>query len=182
MRSVVMSLLGALTISTIAVAQTPPRSPPEQEAFSAAIDTARTAYANGKNEMEKGAARPMRAKAICAALKRKVATDWVGEVYKLSSNSDGKGVLAVTIGKDVMVKTWNNSFSDIADETLIDPDRPVFKQAAALSAGQKVRFSGRFIASSTDCVRESSLTISGSLNDPEFIFRFEKIEPVATGQ
>jgi hypothetical protein len=41
-----------------------------------------------------------------------------------------------------------------------------------------VSFSGQFFSDTTDCVKESSLTLKGSLTQPEFIFRFSAIGPV----
>jgi hypothetical protein len=76
------------------------------------------------------------------------------------------------------VKTWNNSLSDIADRTLIEPNSPVFNAMGVLRNGDWVRFSGRLIPDSTDCVREPSLTIRGTMTSPEFIFRFDDIRRI----
>jgi hypothetical protein len=59
------------------------------------LEKARTAYAAGANKIAKGAARPARAKEICAVLKDTQVSKWVGEVETLSSNSDGLGVLSI---------------------------------------------------------------------------------------
>lgn len=152
--------------------------PSGQKAFVAAVESARQAYRAGSNDMQKGAARPARAKAICSVLASKSVTDWVGQVARLSSNSDGKGVLGITIAKDVIVTTWNNAVSDIGAQTLIEPDSGLFRRASALSKGQWVKFSGSFRPSDVDCVLESSMTLSGSLTDPDFIFRFSDVAPI----
>jgi hypothetical protein len=146
-----------------------------QKAFIAAVEAGRTAYQSGSNDMQKGAARPARAKALCSVLGSKVVYGWVGQVEKLSSNGDGKGVLVIRIAKEVYIKTWNNAVSDIGDKTLIEPASSLFSKASALSTGQWVKFSGSFRPSDTDCVRESSMTLSGSLTEPEFIFKFSEI-------
>lgn len=153
--------------------------PPSQRAFIAAVEAGQTAYRSGANDMQKGAARPARAKAICSTLSSKAVSDWVGQVYKLSSNGDGKGVLSIKIAKDVTVATWNNAVSDIGDKTLIEPDSALFGRASSLSQGQWVKFSGTFRPSSVDCVLEGSITLSGSLTEPDFIFRFSEITPLA---
>jgi hypothetical protein len=44
-----------------------------------------------------------------------------------------------------------------------------------LQNGQTVRFSGQFFRDDTDCIRETSLTMSGSMREPEFLFRFSDI-------
>lgn len=73
--------------------------PEEEKVLIAAVVRAREAYRAGANDMAKGAARPARAQEICAALRSPIATDWVGAVERLSSNNDGKGVLAVSLAK-----------------------------------------------------------------------------------
>jgi hypothetical protein len=86
-------------------------------------------------------------------------------------------VLAIEIGKDIVIKTWNNAVSDAGDKTLIDPASPLFSKASSLAEGKQVVFSGTFRPSSTDCVKEGSLTMNGSLMEPEFIFRFSDVSP-----
>lgn len=152
--------------------------PPDQARFIAAIHSGRAAYLAGENEMAKGAARPARARAICAILPRQTSVrGWLGTVTKLSSNSDGMGVLAVQIGEHVQLKTWNNSFSDIGDKTLIDPASALYQKAVALRVGARIWLSGNFIPHQTDCFREGSLTQHGSMTDPEFIFQFFDVTP-----
>jgi hypothetical protein len=141
----------------------------------AAVENARSVYKSGANDMAKGAARPLRAKELCALLRSPSIRNWVGRVSKLSTNGDGKGVLEVQIDKDIVIKTWNNAVSDAGDNTLIDPGSPLFSKASALAEGKQVVFSGSFRADSTDCVREGSLTLRGSLMEPEFIFRFSDV-------
>ena len=87
-------------------------------------------------------------------------------------------MLRVDIGGGATVGTWDNALSDVVDNTLLDPNSPVFGQAQALHEGQKVRFSGRFVTSDTDCVEEMSLTLSGSIKDPEFVLVFTSVAPV----
>jgi len=154
---------------------TPSPMPEAEKAFIAAVEKARAAYAAGANEMAQGAARPARAKEICAALKNPQVTGWIGEVETLSSNSDGLGVLAIRVTKDLLIKTWNNAVSDASHKTLIDPESSVFKKAVVLKKGQKIKFAGQFILDGTDCFREGSLTLKGSLTQPEFIFRFSDL-------
>ena len=57
-------------------------------------------------------------------------------------------------------------------------DRKVMTEASKLSKGQAVKFSGTFIRGDVDCVRESSVAISGSMKSPDFILRFSDIERV----
>jgi hypothetical protein len=168
--------LAAVTAPTNAGPSQAVNSMPDVEVqFIAAIENARSVYKSGANDMAKGAARPLRAKQLCALLHSPTARNWVGKISTLSTNGDGKGVLGIEIGKDIVIKTWNNAVSDAGDSTLIDPASPLFSKASSLAEGKQVVFSGSFRADSTDCVREGSLTLRGSLMEPEFIFRFSDV-------
>lgn len=152
--------------------------PPEQQAVVAASEAARKQYAEGSNDMAKGAARPARGRALCTALSANMfAQNWVGSVKTLDTNSDGKGVLSIQIGPDIEAKTWNNALSDIADNTLIDPDSALYAAATQLKFGQIVHFNGYFINDDVDCIREASVSLDGSIRNPEFLFRFRDIAP-----
>ncbi len=152
--------------------------PPAQVALIESVESARRQYAAGANDMAKGAARPARAQSICRALSGLMVDDWVGRVKILSTNSDGKGVLGVEIGTKINVKTWNNALSDVADRTLIEPSTQLFSYASSLRQGQIVRFSGTFFRSETDCIEESSISLSGSIREPDFVFRFNSVSAV----
>jgi len=142
------------------------------------VDKWRKTYAAGANDMAKGAARPARAKDICSLMKSAFITGWIGTVETLSSNGDGLGVFSVKVGNDIALKTWNNSVSDASDHTLIDPASTVFHKASSMKVGQKVVITGTFIPSKTDCFREGSMTLAGSLESPEYIFQFFDIAAV----
>jgi hypothetical protein len=156
--------------------------PPQAEVwFVASVDKWRKTYAAGANDMAKGAARPARARDICALMKYRGAykvAGWIGTVKTLSSNNDGLGVLSVEVGDDIALKTWNNSVSDASDHTLIDPTSIIFHKASSMKVGQKVVITGTFIPSQTDCFREGSMTLAGSLESPEYIFQFFDIAAV----
>jgi TPR repeat protein len=149
--------------------------PESEKLLIAAVQKARAAYAAGANEMAQGAARPARAKAVCGGIKNLQVNDWIGEVQTLSSNSDGLGVLSIQIAEGIVIKTWNNAISDTSAKTLLDPESPVFKKAVLLKKGQRVKFAGQFIRDETDCFREGSLTLKGSIAKPEYIFRFSDV-------
>lgn len=157
------------------------RQPDLQTQLVAAANNGTAAFrAAGRDEFAQGATRPARRQAICATplARQQVVRDWVGQVKTRSTNNEGKGVLAISIGPDVSVKTWNNSLSDIGDRTLIEPGSPVFNIMGTLRDGDWVRFSGRFFSDPTDCIREPSLTIRGTMTSPEFIFRFEDVRRI----
>jgi hypothetical protein len=54
---------------------------------------------------------------------------------------------------------------------------PVFQALVAMKEGDAVRFSGTFIRDEADCVREGSMSLSGSMTEPEFIMRFSAAAP-----
>jgi hypothetical protein len=143
-----------------------------------AVQDGRTAYAKGQNDLAKGAARPARARQICAALTPGYISGWVGTVARLSSNSDGKGVLGISVGPDIQLSTWNNSLSDLAHQTLIKGGSSLMAKAASLRVGQKVQFSGRLFPSETDCIAEQSITLGGSIREPVFVMKFDDVSPL----
>jgi len=118
--------------------------PASEAAFIRTIINARRQYDAGQTEMAKGAARPARKMAICNVLAGVDVTDWVGKISTLSTNNDGRGVLAIAIDDKIWVTTYNNAVSDIGDHTLIDPNSTLYRRALNLQPGQIVRFSGHF--------------------------------------
>jgi hypothetical protein len=78
--------------------------PADEAGVVAAVVAARNQYASAPNDMAKGASRPARARAVCAALSSRSVSGWVGRVTDLTTNGEGKGVLKVEIGPDVSVK------------------------------------------------------------------------------
>jgi hypothetical protein len=150
-------------------------TPRDEAAVIQIVGAAISQFKTGKNEMEGGAARPTRARALCNVLSSRRAINWTGTVTKLSTNGEGRGILEIQIARDIFVKTWNNALSDTFDNTLIDPQSNLFRTASQLHEGQKVRFAGTFPTSDTDCIEEPSLTLEGSITEPEFIIRFESV-------
>jgi hypothetical protein len=161
---------------TIAAAQV---APSDQTAFTNAIITAREAYESAENDLAKGGARPKRGKAICEVVTAPDVKDWRGTVYKLSTNGEGWGVLSIELEGDIWVSTWNNSFSDAMYGTLIDPSSDLFNALGSLKEGQEVTFSGSFFKDGVngDCYSEKSMTMEGSMSQPEFVFTFSAVSP-----
>ncbi len=151
--------------------------PKPEAALIRAVSDGRRAYASGANDMAKGAARPERAKAVCAALPSLNVAGWRGTVETLSTNGDGKGILGVRLAPHVTVSTTNNDLSDAIEHTLIAPGSALFKAAIGLHEGEAVVFSGQFLRSATDCIEEDSVTLEGSIDDPDYSFRFSGIRP-----
>lgn len=134
---------------------------------------------DAKNDMQRGGVKAARDKKLCKAIGSRKVTDWVGQVTKVGANSDGKGILEVELAKGIIIKTWNNSLSDMGDHTLIEPGSAVFNTASNFSEGQIIKFSGTFLRGiENECVRESSLSLQGTLDELEFIFRFSSVSPL----
>lgn len=151
--------------------------PRDQVAFMLAVSKGQRDFRSAPNEMAAGGTRAERKKILCQILQRnKAITGWVGKVTTLSTSNDGRGVLVIEIAKDVAIGTWNNSLSDVMDNTLIEPGSDVFRSAVALKKGDMVAFSGVMIADDDDCVRETSVTLSGSMKDPLFLLRFRSVK------
>ena len=150
--------------------------PSDEAKFIDAVTSARSAYNSAPNDMAKGGTRADRRNGVCQALQGSRSVDgWIGTIKSLSSNGDGKGVLAISVADDVVIGTWNNALSDVESGTLMDQASPVFKAASAMKEGDKIQFSGTFIPSEVDCVTESSLTLEGSMQSPDFVMRFVSV-------
>ncbi|HJU20473.1 MAG TPA: peptidoglycan-binding protein [Stellaceae bacterium] len=149
--------------------------PADEQAFIDVVHEARQKYEAASNDMAKGGVRAWRKEAICRTLSSLEVMDWKGTIYNLSSNSDGKGVVEISIAPDIYVETMNNAFSDIPYHTLIDPGSDVFQKLSAMRKGDEVIFSGEFPSSDVDCTAEASVTQAGSMTEPEFLFRFSSI-------
>jgi hypothetical protein len=152
--------------------------PQDQKQFIDIVEHFDRAYAQADSDVAKDATRLQRARAICAAVRTPAVHNWTGTVFKVSSNREGKGVLGLTLSAHMRITTWSESIADIGDNTLIDPKTPLFDQAVLLKKNQQVLFSGSFIPDPTDCFRETSITLSESMDEPEFLFRFTDIAPV----
>jgi len=151
-------------------------APTDEAEFIKVITLARAAYQGANTEFAKGAMRPQRAKAICGLLKPLRANNWIGKLTRLTTNSDGKGVLAVEIAPDIQIKTFSTELSDIGSHTLIEPDSRLYSDLSVVSEGDQVRFTGAFLPKDADCIQEVSLTMNGAMISPEFIMRFATVQ------
>jgi len=160
-------------------AQPAPVIPETQQKFLEVVASAQKEARGAANDMQRGGIKAARDQQLCAVMKSRTVTGWIGRVKLVDANSDGKGVFSVELAEDVRVKTWNNAFSDMSEKTMFEPGSAIFNTAAGLKKGQLIRFSGTFFRGTEgDCLREASLTLSGKVQDPEFIMRFSSIEPL----
>jgi hypothetical protein len=154
-----------------------PPLPGQQQAFINANIAAIPQFNSGKNEIQQEQARGRRREAIQSALNGDGRIEgWIGTVESISTTGDGNGIIKIRIHPSITVSTTNNELSNIGDNTLIEKSSPLFSILGNLSKKDTVKFSGTFIPDDRDCVQETSLTIRGSMTEPNFTFRFSGIE------
>lgn len=165
----------ALTTTGASAQEWHAHAPKPQQALVSAVTTGVETYTGAGNDLQKGAARPSRAKEICKAVKSRRAENWVGKLKTVTTNGDGWGVLVVSITPQITVGTMLNSWADVKDKTLINPKSSVYTSASKLKEGDLVSFSGIFAKGDADCFGEKSLTMSGAMMRPEFVLKFTSI-------
>ncbi|NYT68703.1 hypothetical protein [Pusillimonas noertemannii] len=147
------------------------RMPDAQKGFLGVMAAAAVAYDDAPNELVKSKIAKQRKIDSREFTPGSKLENWTGVIEGLQTNGDGKAIVSIRANATTTFKTWNNAFSDIKDGTLIPQASPLFDVLAGLSEGTPVSFSG-FLAS------EGSATEQGSVRKPEFIVRFESIEPL----
>jgi hypothetical protein len=161
----------------------------QQKQFMAGIKKYRDSY-NGADGSAKPAYRQQRANAICNLFNGNLSVaNWLGFVKEFWSTPDGRAGLAVWLPAE-----YNNMSSEIllsGEQTLIPPSDPVSKTILTLSKetsysldawqsrGQALFFSGQFMPSTTDCLQEVSRSASGSMTEPQWLFKFSSLSPFA---
>jgi hypothetical protein len=98
-------------------------------------------------------------------------------VEDLGATSEGFAYLKVALARNITLETWNNEFSDLFDETLVERGSALYDTLLSLNEGQVVTFSGEFIGGDGACLDTKNLTEFFAMNRPEFIFRFTAIQP-----
>lgn len=152
--------------------------PDDQLRFIGVVTDYVSRFNTAKNELQQSVMRDQRKEKILSVLSSYSVSSWVGSINQLETNSEGKAILSIRISPYIEVKTWNNTLSDIASGTLIEKGTPVYDSLFNLSSGQLVKFSGSFFPSTTDFIEETSMTIDGSMMNPEFLFNFKSITPI----
>ncbi len=150
-------------------------TPADQNMFIELITTSMKDFLNAKNEVQESMARDKRKVALQNSSINRSIQSWIGKIDRLSTNSEGKAILYVKINQDISLATMNNSFSDSNYNTLIDKSSNMYLTLSDLSVGDVIEFSGSFFPSKQDHFHETSLTIQGSMKQPEFLFKFHTI-------
>jgi len=104
---------------------------------------------------------------------------WAGRITKLSDVSSG-AILVVELSCNALFKATPNPL-------IIPPDTEVYKALAQTKPNQQIRFSGTLFPRGefpggypefhAVAFHEDSFTQSGSMDEPEFLFRFDQINP-----
>jgi len=170
-KSEVLQVSGTISKSQIEI-----DIPIKQKHFVETVETYIDKFSRLTNELQQSLLRDQRKEGISKSIGSLRVNSWVGTINDLATNSEGKATLSVRMSPNISISTWNNAFSDIMSDTLIDKGTSVYKNLLPLSIGSKIKFSGSFFPSELDFIEEKSVTIRGSITSPEFLFKFYSIE------
>ena len=140
------------------------------------VDTYFKKFPEAENDLQKWTIRNERKDEIKKILQGTDAINWSGTIKSLGTTTDGRAYLSVSISPRITIGTWNNQLSDLFENTLIPMDSPIYKKLLNYSVGDKIVFSGSFFSSDEDYIREKSITIRGTMNTPDFLFKFTSID------
>lgn len=159
-----------------ATAQSSVSIPERQGMFLDVTEAYSDRFLSASNELQQSVLRDERRNALLGALGSDPSiSGWRGTISRLKTNTDGNAILSVRLSPNTTVGTWNNAFSDITDGTLIGKGTTLYATLMTMSVGEEVTVSGTFLPSDEDGIRETSVTIRGSMTAPEFLFRFHNI-------
>lgn len=135
-------------------------------------------FSDAANELQESTTRKNRGQALAGLGMGNQVSEWVGYLDSMATNSDGDAYIIISLNKNLKVGTWNNALSDIEDKSMIKSGTAVYNALSSMKKRQAIKFSGQFVRSKDDHFKEMSLTIQGSMKNPEYVFRFSKIEPI----
>jgi hypothetical protein len=138
------------------------------------VEAAAADYADTTNELKGARVLKHRDASSCEAVGSKVKS-WVGTIHDVGATGDGDGYVEIEIAPTIVVQTWNNSFSDAFDSTLISSSSSFYDRLSDMEEGDKVVFSGKFVPSDGSCMETTNLTKTFNAADPNFLFRFSNI-------
>lgn len=147
--------------------------PEFQRTFMVTIQDYADLYKAAPNELKKSALVTARHEAF-RKLKGdpRAIKDWIGVIDSMGTTGDGRAYVTLNLHPRLLwVGTWNNSFSDIGDKTLIPQSSQVYKALADMKPGNVVKFSGRL-------KRPSNLLEEDRMLNPTFLFSFTHMEKI----
>ncbi|SFV87645.1 hypothetical protein MNB_SUP05-SYMBIONT-5-427 [hydrothermal vent metagenome] len=151
--------------------------PAEQVQLMAIAKKYALAFDDVSNEVQQSQLREQRSKELLNFLysNTKNIENWIGRISNITTSSTGDAFVSITVSPYLTISTWNNTFSDINYDTKIDKDTAIYATLATVQKGDLVYFTGKFFESDNDSIKEQSLTIMGSMEDPDFLLRFYDI-------
>lgn len=150
--------------------------PQSQREFLGVVAEYKERFRSAANELQQSTLRDQRRTAVVKVLgSQLIAENWIGTLRNLETNTEGKAIVSVRLASGVDLLTWNNALSDTMHQTMIDKGTPVYAALMNMTVGDPVMVSGKFVPSDQDGALETSMTIDGSMNAPEFLFRFNQI-------
>jgi hypothetical protein len=148
-----------------------------QVAMTSLIVDYQSKYDAAENDLQQGNVRLERDEAICSAIGGSKVSGWSGVIDDLGATSEGYAYLKIAFGKNITLETWNNEFSDIFDDTLVERGTALYDILLNLKKGQVVTFSGEFIEGDGACLDTKNLSEYYAVNSPEFVFKFSSVKP-----
>lgn len=173
----------SITDSSESAAQKNPKSlensivqPDDQVSFIAVINDYAEGFRKVTNELQASSLRDQRRLAIAQTLDSTLRVrGWTGELTRLETNSEGNAIIAVRLSPAVKIVTWSNALSDLTHGTLIKKGTPLYDKLSQMAVGKRVSITGQFIQSDRDGIWETSITLRGSMTNPNFLFQFDGI-------
>lgn len=152
--------------------------PKDEQEFISANDSIMDAYNQAPNDLKKSAIKTIRNKQIKNALNGQFQIqNWVFILDEMQTTGSGDAILKVKMGKKpVYLETWNNTLSDIMDNTLIKQNSNLYKAISELKVGDTLSLSGNFIEDQNTFIKEGSLSEEGSISEPEYLFVFKDVK------
>lgn len=173
MKKLLVAMLLAIAATAGAVESKPVLYSDFQRGFMQIVLEYAQKYPKAENELQKSALvteRSNRFKTLKGDPRQ--IKDWMGVLETMGTNGDGKAYVTIRLSPKVLsVSTYNNSFSDVDDHSLIPQSSKIYSKLAAMRVGNVVKFSGRL-------KRTTNITEAGKMTEPDFLFIFSDIEKI----
>jgi hypothetical protein len=150
-------------------------SMPEFSLFGSLVDFAREKYQLATNDSARAAIRESRRKYLCEIVNGRTTGEWLGFLQGFGPNSEGFGILSVSIGRDLTLTTKHRTQDDAGHDTLIRPDDPIYITASRMGPLTAVWFSGSFFPGGKDCWETENPTMDSAMAAPDFTFKFRSL-------
>jgi hypothetical protein len=149
----------------------------QQQAFIRMIEDYSERYREAENELQSSARRSERQAALAKLLPDREVHEWTGTLESLDTDSRGNAYITITPdgAEDMTIATWNNALADADTQSMIPSGSELFEELATMREGERVIFSGTFVADDQDHIAEGSLTEDKAMTTPDFVMVFSEI-------